>query len=196
MTDKNVRADEVRIPYTKLTAYHGQELNLGCVSNFPSHAYSWKKDGAVIVGQTGKYLRIAVAEDSSGSYTCTVSKSDGSTVDSDAMVLTSKAKPVELVQEFEAKFLEYKDLGTTHLDFSVVQKMRELINTAKSADGKNVADIFEEKLESDYPELYTIHCAMVKCNGKLLVQESRDGYFDEYTFTMDSNTDYQKGAFI
>lgn len=186
-------ADEVKFMVSEMTTYKDQEINISpIIKDIIPSSYVWKKDGTVIKGEVSRSLKLISSEEANGAYTVEVTDTTGTKHNSDTITITNAEVPENCKKEYEFNFDEYLLGCKIGLHWKMVEDLDKIVESEPAADA------FIKKLQSKIatnPELFTFYCGFVKCNGNVLAQDSRNGYFSSYEANTKKGDGYKYGSY-
>lgn len=192
-TKIDVRDKAVTTLSSTIWPYKGQyvTIHLESTGGLVPKTYQWQKNNVNIEGQTKPTLTIP-APDADETYKCIVHDGEAQYTSNDCIVKSAIDVPAKCEKLFDVTFNEYHRNGFVKLHWDFVTQMDHVVELI--ATGKELSDSLKESIERGPNSiLYTMHCALMKC-GKVVVQDSRDGYFTMYDIGQDEGVSYKHGS--
>lgn len=186
-----------------ITAFGGQGIRLSPHIDDIDDVKSiiWKKGGTIIVGETRRFISFTVTDDKVGEYKISVTYFDDTVVESDACTIIKHATDVKIPrpQVRRIHLNEFHMCGFGKVHFNVTDYLDALLETidpdsTTAGATKTLLDALSKVIVDTITaggmvEEYIIdlHSALVYCNGVIVVQESRNGYFEIYKIDSNKN---------
>ena len=194
--DIQIKTTLPRFIVSSMSVFEGQTIRITphIFSSKKPKTYVWMKGGSEMQQEKGASLVFTASDSTVGGFVFSVTYEDGtSETTSNVCVVTLEANKPYINPINHIKYNEFHKAGFGKVNFNVVDKVDALllqVETDNNLVNALAAVISNHPLKVD-TDLLEIHSALCYCGGSIVVQESRDGYFEVYH--ADSNkTDYEK----
>lgn len=150
----------------------GIYAQLNEIDNVDTCKFQWKKDNVDLVGADEQRLVIRyMSPADSGSYTCTVTEADGTSIESTASivgVVVIPPKDFPMYTLFKPTWNDFYGAAFTHIGWKALAKAKKILS--ESVGNKD----FIEKLgtDSDTFQIYNL----TNMAHRLVLTDARDGY--------------------
>lgn len=141
----------------------------------------WEKNGSAMhENEHSRYIKVLPT--SSARYRCTVHDQDGTEYETEmASIRAGVPIPKKCVKDHDVKFNRARLAGVTSAHWKVVEDM-DAILASTDADSSLTQSMYAAITDeaNPKPHLFTMYAALLSC-GRLLVQDSKDGYYTLYS---------------
>lgn len=142
------------------------------IDNVDKCKFQWKKDGVDLDGATKQRMVFGYnTPDSSGSYTCTVTESDGTATDSSATIVgiaTIPPKDFPMHTLFKPTWNDFYGSAFAHIGWKALHKAKQIL------DDSATYPVFVDSLSKDRDAFQIFH--LTNMAPRLILTDARDGY--------------------
>lgn len=188
-----VRAKGIEPLSVTLSPFKGQIVNIHTelFDGVVPTSYRWTKDGADIPDATGPILPVADTS-AQAVYVCHITSEDGEFTSAECTVKAAADVPAGVSKLFDVVYSDFQKMGFVKVHWMYMSEMDHV--AASVEEGKELdVQLFTEINTAPTSELFTMHCALMKC-GKVMIQDSHDGYFTMYEIGQDHGVRHKHGA--
>lgn len=154
----------------------------------PSRIEWHKNGGAVLEHEHNRYIEL-LNPTAGARYKCVVFDEDGTQYETDeCRVMTAIPSPSKCEKLYNVRFHTHRLVGITSSHWHIVDEIDRILATTEE-DSTLLQTLYSAITNPDNPkpQLYTMYSALLSC-GRLLVQDTKDGYYTFYTQKHNKNS--------